>query len=56
MWVWAIGNPVLPRFARLALFTYTVRAEQVEDPQIVELLALLNAELRGARFAPELAQ
>jgi hypothetical protein len=56
MWVWAIGNPVLPNFARLALFTYTVRADQVEDGEIVELLGLLDGELRRARFAPHLGQ
>jgi hypothetical protein len=50
LWVWAIGNPVLPRYARLALFTWTVRADQA-DPEIV---GLLDGELRRARFAPEL--
>jgi hypothetical protein len=56
MWVWAIGNPVLPNFARLALFTYTVRADQVEDEEIVELRGLLDGELRRARFAPDLGR
>jgi hypothetical protein len=56
MWVWAIGNPVLPRYARLALFTYTVRAEQAEDEEIIGILRLLDGELRRARFAPELGR
>ncbi len=56
MWVWAIGNPVLPRCARLALFTYTVRSEQVEDEEIVELLGLLDGQVQQARFATELGQ
>ena len=54
MWVWVIGNPVLPRYARLVLFTYTVRVEQVEDVEIVELLGLLDRELRRASFAPKI--
>lgn len=54
MWVWVIGNPVLPRYFRTALFTYTVHEEQAEDDDIVELLATLDAEIRRATFAPTL--
>jgi hypothetical protein len=54
MWVWVITNPVLPRYARLALFTYTVTVEQAEDDEIVDLRALFDRELRSARFAAEM--
>jgi len=51
MWVWQIANPILPRYLRTALFTFTVHTDLADTPEIVELVALLDRELRQCEFA-----
>src|SRR5262249_60479085 len=50
------ASPPKGRSLRLAPFTNTVRAEQAEDEEIVDLVGLFDGELRRARFAPQLGQ
>jgi|GEM_PF-541449 len=50
---WEIANPVPPNHIRVALFSYTVRTELIEDEdgEVADELAMLAEEVRACTFA-----
>ena len=50
---WEIANAARPRHLRLAVFSYCVLASKVTAPDVAEEVALLEAEIRGATFSPD---
>lgn len=52
---WLVAQPIPPSSARIATFTYTVRADQLNDARCREELEMLDREIRAAQFAPRLA-
>ena len=52
---WEVINPVPPNSLRVALFSYTVRTELLddEDPDVAEELEILDREVRASTFAAE---
>nr|AIA15874.1 Acyltransferase [uncultured bacterium]AIA16054.1 Acyltransferase [uncultured bacterium] len=52
---WSVAQPVPPSHARVATFSYTLRAHQRNDPQFQAELDMLDREIRAASFAPRLA-
>jgi hypothetical protein len=55
---WEITNPVPPNHLRVALFSYTVRTELIEeeDAEVAEELDMLAQEVRASQFAPEVGE
>lgn len=51
---WIIANPLPPRHARVVTFSYTVLAEQRNEPELQRELEILETEIDAARFSPEL--
>ena len=51
---WIICNPVPPRHARIATFSYTILQSQEDSPQILSELELLDREIRAAEFSSEM--
>ncbi len=51
IYYWDVGNPVPPRSARVALFSYTILASQATDGKFVAELKMLNEEIAAAKFA-----
>jgi hypothetical protein len=49
-----VTNPQPPHHARVAMFSYTILAEQQNQPQIQQDLQMLEAEIETAVFSPEL--
>ena len=56
IWYWEIVNPLPPRHARIALFTYTVDEDAADDPDTAECVALLHRELEACEFAQEMGE
>ena|SRR5947208_9830359 len=52
---WSIAQPLPPNHARVATFSYTMRAHQRNDPQFQAELDMLDREIRAVTFAPMLA-
>jgi len=51
---WVVANPLPPNHARIATFSYTILAEQRNQPQIRQDVEMLEAEIAAATFSPEL--
>jgi hypothetical protein len=47
-------NPVQPYHARVATFSYTIVASERDKSQVQRELAMLDAEIQGASFSPQL--
>jgi hypothetical protein len=54
VWYWEVANAVPPEHLRLAVFSYTVLADNAEDPEVVETLEMLRREIPRSTFAEEL--
>jgi hypothetical protein len=52
---WSVAQPLPPNHARVATFSYTLRAHQRKDSQVQAELDMLDREIRAATFAPRLA-
>lgn len=52
---WSVAQPIPPSHARIANFSYTMRAHQRKDPGFQQVLEMLDREIRALSFAPELA-
>jgi hypothetical protein len=52
---WSVAQPLPPNHARVATFSYAMRAHQRNDPQFQAELEMLDREIRGVTFAPKLA-
>ncbi|HEY8203857.1 MAG TPA: hypothetical protein VIF81_03940 [Pyrinomonadaceae bacterium] len=52
---WSIAQPLPPSHARVATFSYTMRAHQRNDPHFQAELDMLDREIRAVTFAPMLA-
>ncbi|MGA2806812.1 MAG: hypothetical protein ABSE87_01690 [Terracidiphilus sp.] len=50
---WVVSNPLPPRHARAATFSYTILAEQRNRSQTQYEVAMLEAEIEAAKFSPE---
>jgi hypothetical protein len=50
---WVVSNPLPPRHARAATFSYTILAEQRDSSQVQHDLEMLEAEIEAATFWPE---
>lgn len=53
---WVVANPLPPRHARLATFSYTILAKQRDQSRIQRDLQMLESEIEAARFTPELGE
>jgi hypothetical protein len=53
---WELAHTVPPDHGRIALFSFTIRADQTADPAVKRDLAMLNTEIRNARFASTLGE
>ena len=53
---WIIANPLPPHHARIVTFSYTVLAEQRNQPLLQRELEMLESEIEAARFSPELGR
>lgn len=53
---WEITNPVPPNHLRVALFSYSVATDILEDEDVTAELEMLEQELRGCRFAATIGQ
>jgi hypothetical protein len=55
---WEITNPVPPKHLRIALFSYSVATELLEDEdeEVAEELQMLEREVRVCRFAAEIGE
>ena len=51
---WVIANSMPPRHARVATFSYTIRADERSESTVVRDLAMLEAEIGAATFSPVL--
>jgi hypothetical protein len=47
---WLVANPVPPKHARLANFSFTILASQAEKAKIHEQIRLLDKEISESRF------
>jgi hypothetical protein len=47
---WVVANPLPPRHARVATFSYSVLAKRRNEPQIQRDLEVLEAEIESATF------
>lgn len=54
IYYWELGQVIPPKDARIALFSLTVVAERVNEPDMVGLRELFDREVRQARFAKKL--
>jgi hypothetical protein len=54
IYYWEVGNPVPPRGARIAVFSYTILATQATDEKIIAELNMLGKEVETAKFASTL--
>jgi len=50
---WVVANPLPPRHARVATFSYTILAERRNKRQIQRELEMLEAEIEAATFSPD---
>jgi hypothetical protein len=50
---WVIVNPLPPRHARSATFSYTILTKQRNTAQVQRDLEMLEAEIEAATFSPE---
>lgn len=53
---WEIAVPVEPRHLRVAIFSYTILANQESAPAIVADVALLDSCIRAASFSQQLGE
>ena len=50
---WVIANPLPPRQARIATFSYAILVERRNAPQVQRDLDMLETEIEAATFAPK---
>ncbi len=50
---WIVANPLPPRRARVAIFSYTILARRRNQPRVRRDLEMLEAEIEAAVFSPE---
>jgi hypothetical protein len=50
IYYWVVANPVPPRHARIATFSYTVLAERRNEPETQRELLMLQDEIDSATF------
>jgi hypothetical protein len=53
MFYWELGNPLPPRTARLAIFSYTILASQQTDASLKRELEMLEHEIKQAAFSTQ---
>jgi hypothetical protein len=53
---WNLANPIPPKHARLATFSYTILERQQTVPRFKEELEMLDQEVRAAVFASEIGE
>lgn len=51
---WFVSNPVPPKHARLATFSYTILAKHESTPAVRQEIDMIDREIRTAEFAKEL--
>jgi len=51
---WLVANPVPPKHARIATFSYAILQKKECDSAAVRDIQMLEKEIQGARFATEL--
>jgi hypothetical protein len=51
---WVIANPLPPRQARIATFSYTILAGLRNESQVQRDLEMLKVEIEAATFSPKL--
>jgi hypothetical protein len=51
---WHLANAVAPRHLRLALFSYTVLADQADSAAVKQEVQLLTEQVRNATFSADL--
>jgi hypothetical protein len=51
LYFWELAHVLPPNHAEIAIFSFTVRSEQVQDEAVKRDLAMIGAEIRDARFA-----
>jgi hypothetical protein len=51
---WSVAQPIPPDHARIANFSYTLRAHQMNDPQYQRELEILDREIRAIELYPTL--
>jgi len=51
---WSVAQPLPPSHARIATFSYTMRAHQRNDPQLMAEVDMLDREIRAVTFYPAL--
>lgn len=51
---WFLSNPVPPKHARIATFSYTILEDNEHTPQVVQDLKMIDEEVRAAEFSKEL--
>jgi anaerobic selenocysteine-containing dehydrogenase len=51
---WLVANPVPPKHARIATFSYTIVQRKERDSVIMHDIQMLEKEILEARFATEL--
>lgn len=51
---WVVANPLPPRHARIATFSYTILEEQQNVSQIQRDVQMLRTEIEAAIFSPEI--
>jgi hypothetical protein len=52
---WIVANPVPPKHARIATFSYTVLQGQERHPMVMHDIQMLEKEILEARFATEIS-
>ncbi len=53
---WEITNPVPPNHVRIALFSYSVRTELLDDGDVIDEIETLAREVRACTFAAEVGE
>lgn len=51
---WFVSNPVPPKHARLATFSYTILENQERAPKVAQELQMLDQEICTAEFSKEI--
>ena len=54
LYVWIVGNPLPPRHARIANFSYTVEAVNVLSAKTQNAVTMLENSIRNAEFASDI--
>ena len=56
MITWVLANPVPPKHARLAVFTYTTRSDSRDSISTMQEIKIVERSIAGAQFAAKLGK